>query len=252
MNKTAKKLLINAAQIAGLIVVALLVWYVAAVVSDNELIVPQPLEVAKLTFDLLGEGATWLSLLFTLLRSLAAFALSAVAAFCFALAAGLFPKTRFCVDMAVTFLRALPTVAVILLTLVVFRSSVAPVVVALLVAFPVAYSTFVRQFDNNAALFDVCKAYDVTAANRAKYFLLPLMRDELLSVAEEELPLCIKVVIAGEVLALPLGSVGREMYVAKVNLDTAKVVALTVTVLMVCFVISGVLGFVGRRVSDRA
>ena len=130
--------------------------------------------------------------------------------------------------------------------------STVPVVVAFLVAFPVAYSTLVRQFEHNEQLFDVCKVYNVSAANKIKFYLLPLIRDELLSVAEEELPLCIKVVIAGEVLALPLNAVGREMYVSKIGVETARVVALTLIVFVVCFVISGVLGFVRRRVRDRA
>lgn len=250
MNKTAKKILINAALIAGLTAAALLVWYVAAVIYGNELILPDPWAVIKLAFGLLGDGATWLSLLFTLARSLAAFLLSAVIAFCLALAAGLFPATRLCADAVVTFLRALPTISVILLSMVLLRSSAVPVAVAVLVAFPVAYGTFVRRYDHNRALFDVCKTYDVSACGKVKYFLLPLIRDELLSVAEEELPLCVKVVIAGEVLALPLGSLGRDMYVAKVNLDTARVLALTVIALVVCFVISGVLGLVRRRVND--
>ena len=236
MNKTAKKILTNVALIAGLTAAALLVWYVAAVIYGNELILPDPWAVIKLAFGLLGDGATWFSLLFTLARSLAAFLLSAVIAFC--------------ADAVVTFLRALPTISVILLSMVLLRSSAVPVAVAVLVAFPVAYGTFVRRYDHNKALFDVCKTYDVSACGKVKYFLLPLIRGELLSVAEEELPLCVKVVIAGEVLALPLSSLGRDMYVAKVNLDTARVLALTVIALVVCFVISGVLGLVRRRVND--
>lgn len=251
MNKTTKKILVNLAQIAGLIAAALLVWYVAAVLTDSELIVPDPWTVFRLAFELLGQGAIWLALLSTLARALVAFAISVAVAFGLALLVGVFPRTRCCANAVVTFLRALPTIAVILMMLVVFRSSTVPVVVAFLVAFPVAYSTLVRQFEHNEQLFDVCKVYNVSAANKIKFYLLPLIRDELLSVAEEELPLCIKVVIAGEVLALPLNAVGREMYVSKIGVETARVVALTLIVFVVCFVISGVLGFVRRRVRDR-
>ena len=241
MNKTAKKIIINIAQIVGLIAVTVLLWYILALISDNSLVVPRPRAVIGLVFQLLGEGAIWLALLATLARSVLAFVLS------LALLAGVFPKTRLCTSAVVTFLRALPTVAVILISLIIFRSSVTPVVVAFLVVFPVIYDVFVRKFQSNSELFDVCKVYDVTPANKVKFYILPLVRDELLSVTREQLPLAVKVVIAGEVLALPIRSLGREMYIGKVNLDTARVIALTVLSLTVCFVLSGVLSLAGRR-----
>ncbi len=250
MSKGTKKFLINAAQVVGLIVVTALLWWGASALTDSELVLPDPWTVVVKAFELLGRGEIWLAFLFTLARAVVAFVLSAAVAFGLALLAGVFPKTEFCVNAVVTVLRALPTIAVILLALAVFNSAYVPVVVAFLVAFPVAYATFTRQFAHNGELFDVCKTYNVSAANKIRYFLLPLIRDELLSVAEEELPLCLKVVIAGEVLALPLKSVGREMYVGKVSLETAKVAALTLIVLAVCFVLSGVLGYFRRRADD--
>ncbi len=251
MNKTTKKIFINIAQIAGLIAAALLVWYAACIVTRNEFVVPDPWNTVRLAFTMLGEGKIWLSLLATLARSAVAFALSLSVALGLALFSGTFPKTRFAVGVMVTFLRALPTIAIILMMLVVFRSTTVPVVVAFLVAFPVAYSAFERQFDRNKQLFDVCKVYDVTAANRIRYYLFPLIKEEIFSVVQEELPLCIKVVIAGEVLALPLNAVGREMYASKIALETARVVALTVLVLAVCYVIGGILTLIGRRCCDR-
>lgn len=247
MNKTTKKIVLSLAQITGLVVAALLVWYAAAAISGSELVVPQFHDVVRLTFSLLGEGDTWLALLATLARALVAFAISVAVAFGLALLVGVAPKTRFSVDAVVTVLRALPTIAVILVTLVMFPSDFVPVAVAFLVAFPIAYGTFVRGFEHRDELFDVCKVFNISASNKVRYFLLPMIRDELLSVAEEDLPLCIKVVIAGEVLALPLRAIGREMYVGKVSVETARVVALTLLVLIVCLVISAILGAVRRR-----
>ena len=114
MNKTTKKILVDLAQIAGLIAAALLVWYVAAVLTDSELIVPDPWTVFRLAFELLGQGAIWLALLSTLARALVAFAISVAVAFGLALLVGVFPRTRCCANAVVTFLRALPTIAVIL------------------------------------------------------------------------------------------------------------------------------------------
>ena len=247
MKPRTKRLLVNIAQIAALVIVALLLWYVAALISDSELIVPEPWTVIKLTVSLLGEGATYLALLSTLLRSAVAFVLSAVFAILLCMLVIVWRKCVFCVDAVVTFLRALPTIAIILVTLILFQSATVPVIVAFLVVFPVIFSRLRRELEHSGNLLDVCKVYDVTPAKRIKFVLLPIVRDELLSIVRDELPLCIKVVVAGEVLALPLSGIGKQMYVGKVNLDTATVVALTVLTLIVCFVISGVVTLCQRK-----
>ena len=247
MKQTTKRLLINIAQIAALITVALLLWYVAARLTNSELIVHEPWAVIKLTFSLLGEGATYIALLYTLLRSVIAFSVSAVFAILLGMLVVVWQKSRFCVNAVVTFLRALPTIAIILVTLIVFKSTSVPVIVAFLVVFPIIYSVLRRELEHNCQLLDVCTVFNVTPAKRIKFVLFPIVRDELLSIVRDELPLCIKVVVAGEVLALPLSGIGKQMYIGKVELDTAKVVALTLLTLIVCFVISGIVALIQRK-----
>lgn len=250
MAELKRKILITAAQLAGLAVAALLVWYVAAAVAGSELVVPQPHTVVRLAFALLGEGATWLALVSTVARSVAAFVLCLAVALSLALLVGTFRSTRRVADIVVTLLRALPTIAVILLALVVFPSTIVPVAVAFLVTFPVAYGTFVRSLDANLRLWDVCKVFGMCSSNRARYCVLPLLAKELPVVTQEQLPMCLKVVIAGEVLALPARAIGREMYSGKVALETARVVALTLIVLVMCLLADGVLALARRRVHD--
>ncbi|MCH5152690.1 MAG: hypothetical protein J1F68_01845 [Clostridiales bacterium] len=252
MKIRTKQFVSNLIQIVVLIAVAILLWYVAALIFDSELIVPEPWAVVKLTFTLLGDGAIYLALLNTLLRAICAFVVSVIVAVLLSMLVFLYPKCAFSVDCVVTFLRALPTIAIILVTLIVFNSTVVPAVVAFLVAFPIVYSVLSRAFKHNGNLLDVCKVYEVTAAKKIKFMFLPIVRDELLTIVAEELPLCIKVVIAGEVLALPFSGIGRQMYIGKVNLDTARVVALTLLTLVVCFAISGVISLCQARCTRRS
>ena len=252
MKQRTKRLLINIAQIAALIVVALLLWYIVAIATNSELIVPNPWAVLKLTFSLLGQGQTYLALLFTLLRAVVAFVVSALFASCLCMLVVVWDKCSFCVNAVVTFLRALPTIAIILITLILFRSTTVPAVVAFLVVFPVMYSRLRRELEHNGKLLDVCKVYDVSVAKKIRFVFFPIVRDELLTFVRDDLPLCIKVVVAGEVLALPLSGIGRQMYIGKVNLDTAQVVALTVLTLIVCFAISGIVALCQARLGQRS
>ena len=247
MKQATKKILITIAQIAALVTVALLLWYIAARAVNVDLIVPEPLAVIKLTVSLLGQGATYLALLSTLLRAVIAFAVSLVVASLCCMLIVVWRHSALCVNAVATFLRALPTIAVILVTMILFPSTVVPVVVAFLVVFPVIFSKLKRELEHSGNLLAVCDVYGVSAAKRVKYVFFPILRDEAMSIVGDELPLCIKVVIAGEVLAYPRSGIGSDMYVGKVNFDTAQIVALTLLTLIVCFTISGVVAVIKRK-----
>ena len=246
MKQASKRLLFNFIQALVLFAVVVALWYAAAAIVHSDLILPQPHEVLIITFSLLGKGSTYLALLYTLLRAVAAFVVSLIVAVGLILFIGCYPKGKFVVSAIVTFLRALPTIAVILITLILFNSFITPVIVAFLVVFPVIFGALDRTLKHNAKLLDLCKVYQVKQAKKVKLVLFPLICDELSSIIKENLPLCIKIVVAGEVLALPLKGIGRVMYVGKVNLDTASVVALTILTLVVCFAINGIVSLIER------
>lgn len=247
MTSTAKKALFNFLYVLGVIAAILLIWYVTSVAVDSELIAPSPWNVIKLTFELLGKGATYLALLSTLARSLVAFAASFAVALGLTLLVGICPSSKTVVDKAVTIFRAVPTMSIILVTLVLSPSTVVPAIVAFLVAFPIMYSAFTREIYADAKLLDMCVVYGVSCRNKTRYVLLPQILQAIIPQIKDTLPLCVKVVIAGEALSLPRRGLGQQMYVAKVNLDTASVLALTLLALTVCFIIQGVIALCGKR-----
>lgn len=247
MNFKVKKHLFNLLYVIGMIAAILLVWYIVSITVDKELIAPSPWTVIALTFTLLGKGTTYLALLSTLLRSLIAFAVSLITALCLSLFAGLFPIAKRITDNIVTVFRALPTMAIILVTLIVFTSATVPAIVAFLVAFPIIYSAFQREIYSDLKLLELCKIYGVSRRNKVRYVLLPHIGSAVVPQTRDTLPLCIKVVIAGEAMSLPKLGLGRDMYIGKVNLDTANVLALTLLALAVCFVIEGVVSICVKK-----
>ncbi|MDE7455023.1 MAG: hypothetical protein K2M64_04265 [Clostridia bacterium] len=247
MNSKTKKILFNVLYAVGAVVVIFAIWYVMSIAIDSELVAPSPWKVIALTFTLLIKGSTYLALLSTLARSLIAFVVSLAVALGLSLLAGLFPKCKTVIDCVVTFFRAVPTMSFILITLIIAPSTVVPSIVAFMVAFPIAYSAFTREIYADAKLMDVCNVYGVTKLNKTKYVLLPNIGKAVVPQIKDTLPFCIKIVIAGEALSLPRHGLGQQMYIAKVNLDTANVLALTILALAVCFIIQGVIALCNRK-----
>lgn len=247
MNSTVKKLLVNLLYALGVIAAILLIWYITSLAVDSELLAPNPWDVIALTFALLGKGSTYLALLSTLLRSVIAFAASMAVALGLCLLVGVCPSIKPAVNKVVTIFRAVPTMSIILITLVLVSSTVVPAIVAFLVAFPVIYSAFAREIYADNKLTDMCKVYGVSRRNKTRYVLLPQIRRAVVPQIKDTLPLCLKVVIAGEALSLPRIGLGQQMYVAKVNLNTASVLALTLLALAACFIIQGVVALCEKK-----
>lgn len=247
MSLTTKKLLVNLLYSLGVIVAILLIWYVTSAVVSSDLLAPSPWSVIGLTFTMLGKGSTYLALLSTLARSLIAFAASMAAALGLTLLVGVFPSSKIVVDKVVTVFRAVPTMSIILITLVLVSSTVVPAIVAFLVAFPIVYSAFTREIYADCRLQDMCCVFNVSRGNKIRYVLFPQVSKAVIPQIKDTLPLCIKVVIAGEALSLPRRGLGQQMYVAKVNLDTASVLALTILALAACFIIQGAVALCDRK-----
>lgn len=236
LNKT----LISLLQAVSVLLVVFALWFALARAIDNQFVLPEPQEVAKQIVVYLGQSATYLALAKMLFRAVIAFVGSLVVALALCLLVNVAPTLRSVTDGFVTFFRALPTISIILIVMIVLKSATVPILVAFLVTFPVVYSAFCREVDASEGLLKMCKVYKMSARNKTKYVLLPLVNRALLPQCNDTLPLCIKVVVAGEVLALPRDSMGKLMSIAKINLEMANVIALTVITLVVCFAISGV------------
>lgn len=247
MSLTAKRILVDLLYALGVIAAVFLVWYVTSVIVSSELLAPDPLRVIGLTFEMLGRGSTYLALLSTVLRSLIAFAVSIAVALGLSLISGVFSVVKPAVDKLVTLFRAVPTMSIILIALVLFSSAVVPAIVAFLVAFPIAYSAFTREIFCDSKLADVCAVYGMSRRNKIRYVLLPQASKAIVPQIKDTLPLCVKVVIAGEALSLPKLGLGQQMYVSKVNLDTASVLALTILALAVCFIIEGAVTLCNKK-----
>ena len=250
---TKKKWLDNLIFVAAIAAALVALWSLAALAVGNEFVLPNVSDVCRELGILLAEPNFYASVGVTVGRALVAFALSLVLALALALAAHLFPIKR-PLDAIVTLLRALPTMSIIFLCIVLFPSKVIGVLVSVLVAFPVLYAAFDSALAELAPLDDMCAVFDVCRLDKVRYVYLPYLPKHTYTQCSSTVALAVKVCIAGEALALPRSGIGVEMYVAKVNLDTAALLAWTIAALVCCYVIDGLFALskgICRKIADK-
>lgn len=211
----------------------LALWLLSARLLGSSILLPGPGEVVRATGNLFGESEFLGHIGATLWRSLVAFALATAGAGILGIAAGVFPSLEVLLRPWVLIVRSTPVISIILLTLVLLRSSVVPSVVALLIAFPLVYVTVVEGVNSvDPALEEMSRLYRVSLGRMVRRLYIPSVAPFFLSGLHAALGLTFKVVAAAEVLAQPPSGVGSAMQEARILLKTAEVLAWTVILLL--------------------
>lgn len=204
----------------------LLLWTVAARAVGSEYILPSVWLTAKALVNVLGEGEFYAALGGTLIRSLISFGLSFSIAFVLALASEKLKYAERIIAPVVGIIRALPTVAVVLLLLFWTNSLIAPVIVTMLVVLPTSYTQLKSAFE--AVDKSVVEAGRVDGAKESEVFFyleLSLIKSSALRAAGGGISLNFKLMVAAEVLAQTANSIGYILNTAKVYFEIARMLA---------------------------
>ena len=138
----------------------------------------------------------------TLLRSVIAFFISFTLAFIFAFSAYKSEKARRALKPLIVIIRALPTIAVVLLLVLWTSSKIAPIIVTMLVVFPTLYNNlYAALMGIDKDLNEMCKVFGVSEKKRLKKVVFPQIAPEFISAAGAGLTLNLKLMVAAEVLA---------------------------------------------------
>lgn len=125
----------------GTIFIVLLWWIISLCV--NSLVVPSPFDTVALAIKYLADGYTYVSLGYSLLKMLIGFLLAFFVAFLLGMLVNDNEKLYQFFTPLMTFFKAIPTVALVFLFIVVLDASRAPILVVMLIAIPILYEAVV-------------------------------------------------------------------------------------------------------------
>ena len=105
-----------------------------------------------------------------------------------------------------------------------------------------AVKTGINNTDKN--LLDFGKVFGLSYWSLLQHIYIPSCVPYFFSGAVSAFGLSWKVVAAGEVLALPTRAAGTLLQTAKVHIETAQVFAVTIVLIVICFIVEASLNFV--------
>lgn len=226
--------------------IVLAVWATAAAVEGNPLVLPMPDVALRAFFRLGGEEGFWSAVGWSLLRTLICFAVSLAAALLFAVAGALWKPVYKTIAPIIGFLRAAPTVAVILVLYAFLANRTLAVVVGFLVAFPLLFAAFYGALTGvDPDLTEMLRVYKVGRRDTVRSLYIPAATDCLFKNGGATLSLTLKVVVAAEILTSVSDSIGMGIKVANSTFEIAYLLGWTVVAIVLSFLMEGLVTLVG-------
>lgn len=206
----------------------LLLWEIFAQIVKAPFIIPPLTEIFKAFFIIIKTRETYIFIFSSLIRILITLFLDSCIAFVFGIISGLNKNIEDFLSAPENILKSSPTISVLLLSLIWFKSDMTPVFVTSLIVLPILYRNIadgVKNIDKN--LIEMSYDFNVAFSKRLKLLYLPCIKPFLKNGYVLSTGFAVKVVIMAEVLSQPKYGIGSAFQTAKVQIETAAIFAWT-------------------------
>lgn len=247
----AKKVLFDLIYIAVAVAIILSVWAVCAAFSSS-FVLPQIDRVLHAFKDVFNNPEFWRGLGGTLTRSCVGYAISVMLFFVtYSLSVCFMPFARV-MGVIVSALRSLPAVALSLVLILAVGGSYAPIVLGVVVIYPILYSSGrARTATVASELKEVCRLCGAGRAGTLLHLYLPTLAAGLPESMASAFSYNIKAVIGAEILAQSAASLGVLMQLSQLYLQPALLIALVLVAVVVAAIGEAVIRIVLRAALDR-
>lgn len=212
----------------------LLMWQVLAMAVHNAILVVSPWETLIRLTALFQDKTFFIAVGMSLLRIGAGFLAGFLTGMALATASSRFPLLENLLGPLMSLLKAVPVASFVVLLLIWWGSSFLAVAICFLVVLPNIYiNTLEGLKSTDRELLEMAKVFRLPTATRFFYIYRPALQPFLISGLKLALGMCWKSGIAAEVIGTPVPSIGGQMYLSKIYLDTAGVFAWTAVIIVI-------------------
>lgn len=206
--------------------IVLVLWGIFALIADNQLKMPTPWSTFKSLIVIMSEEGFLVMVWATFRRAMVGFLLAFSSALALGIVSGVSAPVYYLMRPIVLAQRSIPTMAVILVAIIWLGREGAPLLVCVLIVFPIIYSAVVTSIrDVDKKLLEMVEVYGLSRGQKLKHLYLPSIRSSLLGVSAAAISLNLKITIAAEVLGQPGKGIGTGFQLEKVSLNTAGIFA---------------------------
>lgn len=223
-------------------------WKILSLVMQAGIIFPAPETVFLFFLKQIQKLQFWKHIGISALRVLAGFLLSFACGMMVGVFSGKSKKAYDFFHPFISIVRVIPVLSVIIIVYLWVDSDFVPVVVSFLMAFPIITSTIIegtRSLD--PGLEEFALSYGITGKEKFRSITVPQLFPFIIASVRTSLGLTWKVVIAAEVLSLPLLGIGSSMQNANILLEADEVFSWTVAAVLFSVLFDSIVRLVLQR-----
>lgn len=212
----------------------LLIWQLASWKLNQPILLVSPVAVLKRLFELTLTAAFWKSIGFSLLRISTGFLCGVFAGSLLAALSSRFRRIRELFTPLILLAKTIPVASFIILVLIWIPSRNLSVFISFLMVLPVIYTNVLDGIcSTNRELLEMAQVFSLSSWRKIRYIYISQVLPFFSSACTISLGLCWKAGIAAEVIGIPEGSIGENLYNAKVYIDTPDLFAWTLVIVII-------------------
>lgn len=227
----------------------LAVWEAVSLLVGQELLLPSPFATIRRLVELLGVGESWAYAGLSLLRIMSGYALGVAGG---VLLAVLTAKSRFAESLLSPLrgvVKATPVTSFILLALLWFHSDLVPLLISFLMVLPMVWAdTADAILHTDLRLVEMGKTFGLSKARIILKIYVPSVLPQFLAACTTSLGFAWKSGVAAEIIALPKQSIGYQLYISKLRIETVDLFAWTLLVILLSMLLEWLLVSGIRRI----
>ena len=228
MKKTIRKAL--------MILLWIAVWAVFALLVDNKILMATPFQTASELVKLMRDATFYQTVAMSLLHIGTGFFAGLGTAVLLAAVSSRFPILEECLSPFISLLKSIPVASFVVLLLIWWGSDSLATAISFLVVLPGIYISTLEGLKNvERELVEMGRVFRLPARSRFFYIYRPALQPYLYSSMRTALGMSWKSGVAAEVIGIAELSIGGQLYMSKIYLDTAGVFAWTAVVILLSF-----------------
>lgn len=218
----------------GVVLFWIAVWQGLSLCIANPILLASPLDTLKKLAELVKTDVFWQSVANSAGRISLGFLLALVSATLFAALSARSAVFRRLFSPLASVMKAVPVASFIILALIWVKADQLSTLISFLMVFPILYINTLNGIQAvPEPMRETARIYRIHPLRRVTYVYFPFIRPHFLSGCTVALGLCWKAGVAAEVIGQCYRSLGEQLFLAKLYLDTAEVFAYTLVIVAV-------------------
>lgn len=228
------------------------VWQGVFKAINNNLLLPSPVTVFYKALQLVSQLTFWQSVGITFLRIAAGYVFGVLCAVLLCIITTRFRVAYELFSPVIKTIRSVPVASFIILALVWLKKDYVPVFIVFLIVLPVVWQSISDAVMNaEKALCEAAEIYRFSFFKKIKTVYFQSAFTAFESSCITALGLSWKSGVAAEVLSVPVRSIGYNLYISKINLETDELFAWTAVVVLLSIVFEKLITLIIKKAGGK-